>query len=363
MPTVKDVALRAGVSIATVGRALGNYGRINEATKQRILQVANEMGYRLNQVARSMITGQTNTIGVVLADINNPFFSGVVRGMSDRAREYGYDLLITNTDENSESEVRAIELLLGRQVDGLIISPADVQQVEHINEAIQQGYPVVLFDRASSFCDADAVISDGGEAVRQAVAHLIEEGHRRIAIVVELTRAQEAEWPQLLLDAAHRVDENSLNVGLNRLLGYLNAHSEAALEVDPALVFRSGEYSTVSASAVTRQGLLAPNPPTALVATDNTMSMGAYFAVRDLGLRVPNDLSLFLFDNLEWTRAVKPAVSVIEQQVHEMGVRAADVMIERIMNPDAPRGVHTVPTKLLFRESVGQAPSAVDASS
>lgn len=352
MPTVKDVAKRVGVSTATVGRALGNYGRISEATKQRILQVADEMGYRLNQVARSMITGQTHTIGVVLADINNPFFSGVVRGMSDRAREHGYDLLITNTDESSEAEVRATELLLGRQVDGLIISPADVQNVTHINHAIEQGRPVVLLDRASALCDADAVVSDGADAMRNAVAHLINQGHRRIAIVVELTKPREADWQRMLLAHPDDLDVHSLNVGLNRVLGYIRAHREAGLEVDPTLVFRTGEYSVSSATSATRAGMTQTDPPTALVAIDNTMSLGAYFAVRDLGLSIPDDLSLILFDNLEWTRAVNPAISVIEQRVHEMGVRAADVMIQRIAYPGAPKMVHTVPTQLLLRESI-----------
>lgn len=351
-PTVKDVAKRAGVSTATVGRALGGYGRINETTKQRILQLADEMGYRLNRIARSMITGRTLTIGVVVADINNPFFSGVVRGMSDRAREHGYELLITNSDENIEAEVRATELLLGRQVDGLIISPTDVQSVKHINEAIDLGKPVVLFDRASAACDVDAVVSDGVDAMQNSVRHLIEQGHRRIAIVVELTKPSEADWEQRLLGATSSIDAHSLNVGLNRLFGYVKAHLEFGIDIDPGLVLRTGEYSHTSAASVTRAGLLGKNPPTALVAIDNTMSLGAYFAIRDLGVVIPDELSLILFDNLEWTRAVSPAISVIEQQVYEMGARAADVLIDRIADPDSPKRVHTIPTRLLLRDSV-----------
>lgn len=314
--------------------------------------MAEEMGYRLNQIARSMITGQTYTIGVVVADINNPFFSGVVRGMSDRANEHGYELLITNSDESIDAEVRSTELLLGRQVDGLIISPTDVQNVGHIEEAVSQGKPVVLFDRASTACKVDAIVSDGANAMQNSVSHLIEKGHRRIAIVVELTKACEADWEQRLLDNAASIDEHSLNVGLNRLLGYVRAHVEHGVDIDPELVLRTGEYSHASAAAATKVGLSRENPPTALVAIDNTMSLGAYFAIRELGLRVPEDLSLILFDNLEWTRAVSPSISVIEQQVHEMGTHAAEVLIKRISNPELPMKIHTIPTRLLLRDSV-----------
>ena len=158
--TVKDVARMAGVSTAAAGRALGGYGYVSEELREKIMRAAEELGYVANQVARAMITGKSQTIGVVGADISNPFFAEALRGISDIARRHEFGVLITSSDEDVPREQEAVRILLEKQVDGLIVSPADINNCHHLDQAIAQGIPVVLLDRKLPTLAADAVLID-----------------------------------------------------------------------------------------------------------------------------------------------------------------------------------------------------------
>jgi LacI family transcriptional regulator len=357
-PTIHEVARRAGVSTATVGRALGNYGRIKESTRLAVLDAAAALGYRPNELARSMITGRTNTFGVVCADIHSPFFSGIVRGITDSARDSGYSVLITNSDERYEAEREALGLLLEKQVDGVIVSPADVRRVEHLLQASEQGKPVVMVDRTSSMFRTDAVLIDGPGVTQEAVERLFRLGHRRIAIVAELRAPHEADWQTAFAGDVDAVDGFSLNPSSARLLGYLRAHKEYGVPVDPSLVFQSGEYSAESATRATLAGLDRSERPTAVFCTDNTMSLGAYRAIRQLGLDIPGEISFVGFDNLEWTELVEPGISVIDQPVYEMGRQAAQMLIGRLHGEQGGPQRITLPARFLDRRSVAAPPAA-----
>lgn len=351
-PTLHDVARLAGFSTSTTSRALGNYGRISPETRERVLLAAAELGYRPNMLARSMITGRTETLGVVCADMGSPFFAEALRGVTDHARQRGFSTLIVNTDENPEVELEAIALLREKQVEGVIVAPADVLQVEHLRNLQREGRVVLLLDRSSSAIDADSVTVDDVGAMRRAVETLIDAGHRRIGIVTELRLARESDWESVLLPRIDDVDPGTLNPSSRRLLGYLQAHRNRGVAVDPHLVGRTGTHSTASALE-TALRLLRDEKPSALITVDNTTSVGAFSAVRELDLRVPEDLSLIAFDNLDWTTLVTPALSVIEQPVYDLGVAAAKAIIDRLGGSrDEPCRDIMLPTRYISRGSV-----------
>ena len=189
MATIPDVARQAGVSTATAARALGGYGSVSSTTRERVLAVAEELGYRPNSLARSMITGSTQTLGVVLSDIENSFFHRALRGVADTARARGYEVLLANTDEDLEAERKAVSVLAERRVDGLIVCPTDDGDHAHLEAVISSGIPVVLLDRRVSGLHADTVGIDNRKAARDATTRLVEQGHRRIGILTGGTPA------------------------------------------------------------------------------------------------------------------------------------------------------------------------------
>lgn len=348
--TIPDVAKAAGVSTAAAGRALGDYGYVSEEVRTKVLEAASELGYRANHVARSLITGSTRTIGVVGADIDNPFFAGAMRGVGDVARHHGFGALLTNSDEDVQVEQEAIQLLQQHQVDGIIIAVSNVRESQHLKEVIAAGTPVVLLDRAVADLDADSVTIDNVAAARRAVTYLLEQGHVRIAVVAELRNPTETRWNELLVPG-HDVDPHILNPSGSRLLGYLEAHWEHGIEVDERLVRRTGEYTRDSARRVTTEALALPAPPTAIFTVDNLMSSGAYQALKEERVAVPEDVSLVAFDDLDWMSYVSPTITAVEQPTYRMGSEAARLLLERIEDPELPPRQRTLETTLVRRES------------
>ncbi|MFD0660724.1 LacI family DNA-binding transcriptional regulator [Thermocatellispora tengchongensis] len=327
--TLPDVAALAGVSTAAAGRALGGYGSVSEDVKRRVLDAAEKLNYRTNRLAASVRTGRTDTIGVICADIESPFFARALRGISDVAHSHGFSTLVTNSDEDLTSERNAVQLLLDKQVDGIICAPADVRQVAHLAQAQSSGTPVVLFDRMSDELDADAVIVDGAKAAYQAVSRLIALGHRRIAIVTELRQPREQDWAAYLTRGSEP-SLGTLSPSEARLLGYLRAHWDAGVPVRRELVRRTGAYEADSAYKQMKRALALKRPPTAVFLVDNLMTVGAYHAIRDSGIAVPRELSVVAFDDLDWSVLVSPALTVIAQPVYEMGAEAARRLVARI---------------------------------
>lgn len=339
-PTIVDVARAAGVSTATAGRVLGGYGSSSTETTERVRRAAQALGYSSNNLARSMITGSRGMIGVVGADIENPFFARAMRGISDAASERGVQTLLTNSDERLGREREALRLLQQERVDGVIVAPADLSEIQHLVDLIEQGMPVVLLDRSSDRIEADSVVTDNVEASRRAVADLLDKGYRRVGIVVELTDDHFADWFAISADGVQgRTDALATSPSALRFHGYLEAHRERRLPVAPELVARapaaSPELATRAAKELLRAG------PDAVFATDGLMSMGAYEAVGEAGLRPGPDLGFVAFDDLPWTRLVQPAVSTVAQPVHDMGARAARLLFDRI------EGVVTPPRRVV----------------
>ncbi|MGY1604510.1 LacI family DNA-binding transcriptional regulator, partial [Geodermatophilus sp. SYSU D00815] len=326
-PTIAEVARAAGVAKATAGRVLGGYGSPSPELQARVRAAAEALGYQPNMLARSMSTGVTRTLGVVVADISNSFFAGVVRGIADAARARGYDTVLVNTDERVDREQAAVRVLLGKQVDGLVIASAvgAPEEAPHLEAALARGIPLVAIDRSLAHLDVDAVVVDNREVTRQAVGDLVAAGHTRIAFAWGPLHPRRPAGREELLAGAGA----ELSTGGARLLGYLDALDAAGIGLDPALV-TTGVETLEATTAALRAMLERPDPPTAVFATETDALLGALQAARALGLRVPGEVSLVGFDDSPWAAVMQPPITVVEQPVQELGEAAARRLIRRI---------------------------------
>lgn len=354
--TIADVARAAGVSTATAGRVLGGYGYTSEEKKDQVLKAARSLGYRPNALARSLITGQTRTLGVVAGDIQNPFYASVIRGISNVAEANGFGLLITNSDESQAKEVHSVELLAQKQVDGLIVTPTDTRKARHLHNLRTSGVPLVLIDRAVAGFQVDRVGTDNISAAEQAVRRLIDAGHRRIGIVAELVEAEQGELAQFMARAisGDPVDSETLYPSWQRLLGYIRAHRVAGLPIDPRLTLRAGSYSALAAEQLVPSFLDQPDRPTALFTTDGTMSEGTMRALAALKLQIPSDISLICFDDLDWMSLINPGISTMSQPRLAMGEAATRMLLERIRGEEAPPRTVLMSAALIERGSVAK---------
>lgn len=342
-PTSLDVARNAGVAPATAARVLGNYGSVSPQARARVLAAAGALGYRPNRLARSMATGSSRTIGVVVANIEDQFFARVVRGIADEARSARFEVILANSDENTDEELAAVHVLVEKQVDGLILAPADVRKYAHLAEVHRQGMPIVLLDRSIPEVAIDAVVVDGLRAADEATAYLIGRGHKRIAIVTDVPVA--TSLPSDFAPPAHAATAGA------RLAGYFRALQRAGSRVATELVCRA-EPTIQGAREATLQLLDSDVAPTAIFATDNTMTIGVLEALQERLIRIPQDISLFGFDDLEWTRVVSPSLSVVSQPVYDLGATAARALLARINGNDGPARTYVLPTSLIHRASV-----------
>lgn len=346
-PTLPDVARLAGVSTATAARALGNYGSVSAKSKQKVAAAAAELGYRANGLARSMVTGTTNTLGVVLSDIENSFFSRVLRGISDTAHHAGFEVILVNTDEEIDLEQSAVRVLTEKRVDGLLVCPTDGQEIGHLRDAVAGGTPLVLVDRRLKGLEADSVEVDNRAAARRATEHLIGLGHERIALVTGIEDAMTDRFRPGLAG----IESAMVNTTAGRAAGYRDALRAAGLPIDLAYVTLQG-FRQVDAIRATHALLQLPFPPTALLALDSTLALGALQAIREASLTCPDDISVIGFDDADWTEALTPPLTVVAQPVQRIGSEACTLLLERIRG-DKREPVHRVlRTSLVERGSV-----------
>lgn len=352
--TIADVAKLAGVSTATAGRVLGNYGYTSEETRDQVMKAAAKLGYRTNALARSLITGKTRTIGVVAGDIQNPFYASILRGIADVVESRDFGLLIVNSNENLAKEVQAVNLLLEKQVDGLIVSPCDTMDASHLRDLHKHGLPLVLLDRTVAGLRVDQVSIDNIAAAERAVGALITAGHGKIGLIGEMMEVPGGDFDAFLRRglAGDVLSTDALYPSWQRLLGYLRAHRQAGIEIDASLICRVGAYSADAARKAAGLLLDRPDRPTALFATDGTMSEGVMGAVAAAGLSVPGELSLFCFDDLDWMSFLSPGISTMAQPRLAMGEAAATMLLERIEGLEGPARAVVMKAELIDRGSV-----------
>lgn len=326
-PTISEVAAAAGVGRATAARTLGGYGYVSAEMRERVLDAAERLGYRANQLARSVSTGVSHTIGVVVADISNPFFGGVVRGVSEVASARGFDALVISTYEHLDDEVAAVNVLVDKRVDGIILSSAacDPGSTAHLRLASDQDIPLVLLDRLIPGVELDAVVIENRAAARTATSRLVTAGHTRIGFVWGPPIAERPRFRRELVDAAAR---NLWSDG-ERLMGYLDALDDSGLPVDPDLVSVGEKTEDHAYDEVTRM-LALDDPPTAFFCTETDAVTGTLHALRDAGLAIPSQVSVIGFDDSSWAAVMDPPLTMVEQPMLELGRRAAELLLARI---------------------------------
>jgi LacI family transcriptional regulator len=327
-PTVADVAEKAGVSFATAARALGGYGHVSAKARTAVDAAAAELGYRRNDVARALASGSTRAVGLVVGDVENPFFATVSRGVADALEPAGYTLLLANSDEDPAREARAIEALR-TQVDGLLVAPAASSGAERTRDP---GKPLVLLDRTVQGMTVDSVTVENAAGATRAVEHLVERGHRRIGIVTSGAGSSST---------------------AQRIRGYRAALKAAGLEADERWVALNPEFTAGGAytAALTMLSAGKRVRPTAVFTTDNFMTHGLWLAARELRLRIPQDLAVAAFDDIDWLTLVDPPVTAVVQPVMELGREAGRLLLRRLAEPDAPVRRIRLATDLVIRAS------------
>lgn len=340
--TVADVARAAGVSKATAARVLGGYGTVSDRVREAVSQAAVALDYRPNELARSMTTGRSGTIGVVVGDIENPFFSSAVRGISDVARAAGFNVVLANSGENIELERAAIKTLVAKRVDGLIVSPAQEGKVDHLREIGRAGRPLVLLDRAIPALDVDSVTADDRAASEAITALLVARGHRRIAYVTA------CDTPTHLYREVGDIATASVR---ERIEGFLTVGHQAGI-TDMQRGIHLGAVTPEATRQLTTKLLLDAEPPSAIIASDSLIALEIFKVTRDLGIDMPRTLSLVTFHDAAWTTVTTPPVTVIRQPVYELGDTAARMLIERLHGERCPPRHLVLQTQLVERASV-----------
>lgn len=355
-PTIEDVAAAAGVSRATAARALGGYGRVSDETRSLVRKHAQALGYQANRLAQGMVTGRTLTLGFVSADMADAFFGQTMRGFTDIARAQGYDVIITNSEEDPRLERRAVETMLQRRVDGLLLAPTQLDKPRQLEGVLASGLPVVQIDRSVRGLAADAVLIDNVGAAREAVNHLIERGHERIGL---LTAGLADGDPLAQLDAV-ATDPVHAPTPLSRAVGYLSALRSAGLPAEAGLIASASSVSRYAGRAEAAvAGLLAQaDPPTAILAVDGTLTLHAFEAVQDSRFRFPAECTVLGFDDLDWTRIVRPRVTVVAQPAYDIGATAARRLLARLAGDASPPQTLLLETSLVVRESTTSATPA-----
>ncbi|MEU8580966.1 LacI family DNA-binding transcriptional regulator [Streptomyces abikoensis] len=329
MANIKDVAERAGVSTATVSRVLNGRSPVAE-TRARVLAAVEELGYRPNVVARALRTARTRTLGLVVSDLRNPFFTELADAVEQEARRLGYSLIIGNAGESPEQQDDYIRTLLDRRIDGLMVSSAGTGS-PMLSEAVDAGTPLVLLDRAVPGVAAPCVRAEGGAALTELAAHLAALGRRRPAVIVA-----PAGTP----------------TGDERLALFRTALAAHGVALPPGRVGASPDPSPAGGRQVMRRLLETAEPPDAVLATDNLMALGALDELRARGLRVPADMALVAFDDVPWFAHLDPPLTAVAQPTGALGRAAVHTLLERIAG--RPAGSVLLPARLVRRRSCGE---------
>lgn len=317
--TIYDVAKKAGVSIATVSKVINNTGNMRETTRKKIIETIEEMNYRPNQMASALSGKGTKTFGLLVPDISNPFFSAIARRIEDCAYEQGMTVIICSTDENAEKEKKYVDVLQGKQVDGLILaSTFNDKSVFH--ELIEGDIPLVMLAYDDSMLDISNVSVDDFKGGYIATSHLITKDHRNIAVIAENTQSSRL-----------------------RIFGYREAHAVQGIQTNDKYIFSkkaSIENGKECFEEIVQQKDI--DRPTAIFACNDLLAIGVIQGATEKGIRIPEDIAVIGFDNTILASTTVPGLTTISQPIEEMGKKIVDVLIDEI------KGKKDVKKRILF---------------
>lgn len=343
-PSQVDVARLAGVSRATVSYVVNNQtdGRIpiSEETRQRVLDAIAELGYVPDASAQALRLGSTKTIGLIVPDIHNPHFWQVADGVEQEADAAGYHILLSSIPPENKYAEDIFKSLSNRRIDGLVMIPSFIYQSDDAQKTLahllERRFPIVgmMADHGDIFRNIDRVISDYRDVTVDVMKYLLSSGHKRIGLVFGIA------VPTL---------------GNDRLSAYRDSLQVAGLSVDPSLIVECGPTIEDSYQA-TLKLLKLPSPPTALLAINDLLAVGALRAIKDSGLEVPRDISLFGYDDMPLSNYLVPRLSTASKDGEKMGREATRLLLARMKDPSRPPQLIRLPARLILRESTGSAP-------
>jgi LacI family transcriptional regulator len=329
---MKEVAERAGVSVATVSHVINKTRYVSPELTKRVEDVIRELDYHPNPLGRSLRKGESNTIALLVSDIANPFFPDVARGVEDCARANGYNLVLCNTDETPSMEKHYLSLLKGRKIDGFIIAPT-ADGIKNLKGLIDERIPIVLIDRKVEGVEVDQVYSDNVGGAYQAVRHLIKMGHRNIGIILEITE---------------------IGSFADRLSGYKKALRDNGIEVREDYIKQAG--LEIDGAYAATKSLLEEHPEiSAIFSTNNVVTRGVLKYFKEAGIKCPEEVSLVGFDDPDWAASFTPSITSVAQQPYEMGYTATTLLLEKIGANRSASAAEirkiTLPVNLIVRES------------
>lgn len=322
---ISTVAEKAGVSRTTVSRVINDSKLVKGSTASLVRQVIAELGYEPNELARGLRISETKTIGVIVSNVLNPFFTSIVRGIEDIASAANYNIMLCNTDEEPEKEKQYIQALVGKQVDGLIIASTDTKDSYF---SLAKGKPIVFVDRKPEGINHrmfDTVLVENREGSYQAVKHLLESGYRNIGIITGPSKS---------------------TIGYDRLLGYQEALKDAGIKIEKKLI----KYSDFLGHTGYRYAkeLMTQTNCDAIFAANNIILLGILRAASELGIKIPKDMGLVSFDDMEWMQYCQPSITAVKQPTYKMGTTAMELLLDRISGThrepvEAVLGVELIP--------------------
>lgn len=340
-PTINDVAELAGVSRATASRALAGYGRIRDDTVEIVQIAADKLGYRPNEVARAMRAGKTKTIGlVVISDFTNAFFDRATKAIIDAAKQHGYQTVVSHTDESISNEIQAVQTLIEKRVDGLILVPSSDTEHEHLNPKNLGSTPLVLIDRRLDGTNFPSISTGDYEGAIEAVEYAFDKGHREMAFIVAVPGVIGSQSKRPVIPISTVVDRTN---GFEKAIKDLGVSAQMLFCEDS----QSGAEAAVEALLMQRQS------PSILFTSNNDMLLAVLRVAGKLGISIGKDLSVISFDDSPWAAAMSPAITVISRPVDELGKLAVDLLLGQIEGNKKPES-KVLPTELVARDSVSQ---------
>ncbi|MFV0437042.1 MAG: LacI family DNA-binding transcriptional regulator [Desulfopila sp.] len=330
--TITDLARRLGLSPSTVSRALRDHPKISEATKERVLAMAAQTRYQPNLIAQSLQNRRSNNIGVIVPEIRNTFFATVISGIEEVAYRAGYTIMVCQSADTVVREQLNVRALAANRVAGLMVSVSqETENVDHLQEVVDQGIPLVLFDRVVESFAASKVVVDDFAAAYGLVQHLIEMGRSRIA---------------------HIGGTRTLSISRNRRQGYLAALADSGLAARQEYNLYGGHHEEDGRRGVDRL-LALPKRPDAIFAVNDPVAIGAFVRLSERGVRIPQDMALAGFSNNPNTALVRPQLTTVDQPAFEIGRQAAELLVKILQQTVAADHLQTLvlPTRLIVRQS------------
>lgn len=333
MPTItlKDVAKSANVSQATVSRVLNNHPTVNAELRARVQESIRKLGYQPNHAARRLRAQSSNVIGLIISDIQNPYFISIIRGIEDAAYAQQMSIILCNSDEDPAKQEMYLKVMQAEHVAGLIYVPTPNAKGKVIHTLLEAGVPIILLDRVLDEVELDIVKVDNVQGAYDAVKHLLDLGYRQIATIMNAPE---------------------LTTGKERYQGYCAALNDYRLAVDQSLV-KIGDSRTEGGYKLTNELLALSHRPDALFVGNNLMTLGALRALHEANVDIPGEVALVGFDDMPWSGDLRPPLTAVSQPTYELGQEAVHLLRRRIAQADAPYRTVTLQTQLIVRESCG----------